>query len=240
MNVKNEKEIRNVNDGGSSLLKAVELIAINAADAKALVSKYKTKAKQSKPDANDREIIDIVVKKIISRYAKLSATSGGATALTGVVPGIGTALALVGGGLTDATISMKFQVDMTMCIAEAMGWDMTNEDARRATYLIVGMGALEKFGIDEGTKLASKAGVKLVKKYLSGAVLMVTKEIFQKFGITFTRKAFEKALPLGIGVVIGASFGYALTKYVGKATYQWFIIEGEENARSSDVEEMID
>lgn len=206
----------------SRLLKAVESIAISAADAKALVTQYKNQVKSSRLKASENEIQELVAKKIISRYAKMSATSGGVTALAGVIPGLGTAVSMVGGGLTDATIGMKFQVDMCMCLAETFGWDITSEDARQLAFIIAAGGSLEKFGVEVGTTIASKAGVNFVRQYLKGAALQAVKEMFKRIGITFTRKALEKAIPFGVGVVLGSSANYALTKYVGGAALGWF------------------
>jgi uncharacterized protein (DUF697 family) len=206
----------------SRLLKAVESIAISPQDAKALVAQYRSQVKSSKPKASDHEIQALVADKIISRYAKMSATSGGVTALAGVIPGLGTAVAMVGGGLTDATIGMKFQVDMCMCLADTFGWDLTSEDARQLAFMIAAGGSLEKFGVEVGTALASKAGVNMVRQYLKGAALAAVKEMFKRIGITFTRKALEKAIPFGVGVVIGSAANYALTKYVGKTALGWF------------------
>lgn len=209
-------------EGDSRLLKAVEAIAISPKDARAMVTQYKIIAQTSNPKASEKELQELVAKKIISRYSKMSATSGGATALAGVIPGIGTAIAMVGGGLTDATIGMKFQVDMSMCIAEAFGWDLTSEDARQLSFLIAAGGSLEKFGVEVGTAFASKAGVNMVRQYLKGAALQALKEMFKRVGITFTRKALEKAIPFGVGVVIGSSANYALTQYVGNTALKWF------------------
>lgn len=206
----------------SRLLKAVESIAINPKDAQALVSQYRIQVKASKPNASEHEVQALVAKKIISRYSKMSATSGGVTALAGVIPGLGTAVAMVGGGLTDATIGMKFQVDMCMCLADAFGWDLTSEDARQLAFMIAAGGSLEKFGVEVGTAFASKAGVNMVRQYLKGAALQAIKEMFKRIGITFTRKALEKAIPFGIGVVIGSTANYALTKYVGNTALGWF------------------
>ncbi len=212
-------------DSGSRLLKAVESIAISPSDASALVKQYRDQVVKSNPSASTTEIQELVSKKIISRYCTMSATSGGATALTGVIPGLGTAVAMVGGGLTDATLGMKFQVDMCMCLAEAFGWDLNNEDARHLTLLVAAGGSLEKLGVEAGTKFASKAGVNMVRQYLKGAALQTVKEMFKRLGITFTRKALEKAIPFGIGVIIGSSANYALTKYVGHTALKWFSID---------------
>jgi hypothetical protein len=93
--------------------------------------------KSSKPKASEHEVQALVAEKIISRYAKMSATNGGVTALAGVIPGLGTAVAMVGGGLTDATIGMKFQVDMCRCLADTFGWDLASDQACAITVATV-------------------------------------------------------------------------------------------------------
>ena len=100
----------------SSLMKAVEAIAISPQDARAVAQRYETQARRSQPNSSDSEIQKLVTDKIISRYSKLAATSGAATALPGVIPGIGTAVGMIGGGLADVSVCMKLQIDMTMCI----------------------------------------------------------------------------------------------------------------------------
>lgn len=189
------------------------------------MSKYFALSRDANPSANKHRHQELVADKIISRYCRLSATSGGVTALAGVVPGLGTVAAMLGGGMTDAAVSMKLQVDMTMCLAETFGWDLDTEDARHLAFLIAAGGTLEKAGAEAATRVASKAGVTMLRQYLKGAALVTVKEFFKKLGIVFTRKALEKALPFGIGVVIGSSANYALTKYVGNAAKGWFIID---------------
>src|SRR3979490_243021 len=182
----------------SRLFKAVEVIAIRPEAASAMVSHYESQIRRAYPLASEHEIQEQVARKIIDRYAKLSATSGGATALAGVIPGLGTAIALVGGGLTDATISMKLQVDMSLCIAAAFGWDVTREEARNLAFLIAAGGSLEKLGVELGGGLGSKSAVGMVRQYLKGAALKAVKGMFNRLGARFTRKALGKAIPFGI------------------------------------------
>ena len=215
-------------DRGSRLLQAIQTIAISPRDADALVGKYEAAARKSRPSASEAELRKIVGRKIVSRYAKLAAASGGVTALAGVVPGIGTVAAMVGGGLADATVSMKFQVDMTMCLARAYGWNLDNEDAKHLSLLIAASGALEKVGGDAATQLASKAGVTMIRQYLRGSALAAVKELFKRVGITFTRAALQKAIPFGVGVAISATVNYGLTRFVGAAALNWFVIDHEE------------
>jgi len=218
-------------DRGSRMLQAIQTIAISPRDASSLVGKYEAAARKSRPHASDAELRRIVGKKIVDRYAKLAAASGGVTALAGVVPGIGTVAAMVGGGLADATVSMKFQVDMTMCLARAYGWNLDDEDAKHLSMLIAACGALEKFGGDAATSVASKAGVTMIRQYLKGSALTVVKELFKRVGITFTRKALEKAIPFGVGVAVSATVNYGLTRFVGAAALDWFVLDHEEGNR---------
>ncbi|MGY2290884.1 EcsC family protein [Pseudomonas sp. SDO528_S397] len=209
-------------ESSSSLMKMVEAIAISPQDARELVDQYKSQARKSAPSATDEKIQDAVVDKIISRYSKLAATSGAATALPGIVPGIGTMVSAIGGGLADISVCMKLQIDMTMCLAMAINGKMSNEDAKHMSYIIALYGSLEQMGSSGATKIASKAGVRMVYQYLTGPTLQVIKELFSKIGISFTQKAAAKAVPFGIGVIVGGAANYALTTYVGNAARDTF------------------
>lgn len=72
------------------------------------------------------------------------------------------------------------------------------------------------------TRIASKAGVRMVKQYLKGPVLQIIKELFSKIGVTFTQKAAAKVIPFGIGVIVSGAANYALTVYVGKTARDAF------------------
>ncbi len=204
---------------------AVEKIAISANDAMAVAEGYKKQVIQKNPDMSKASIQKIVAQKIVDRYSKISATSGAATSLTSIVPGFGTAVSIVAGGTMDVAISMKLQVDMVMCLAATYDYDLNNEDAKHMSFLIAGLGALEQAGTTQGSKLASKAGVKMVERYLKGAALETIKQIFKTIGINFTKSALKKALPFGIGVIVSSTTNYALTKFVGKQALDWFICD---------------
>ncbi len=210
---------------GSRLLKAVETIAISPAEAKKIVNNYVRQSHRKHPNDSEWQHQERVADKIIARYCKLAALVGGTSSLTSIIPGLGTAISMTGGAFVDATVCMKLQVDMSMCLAETFGYDLNSEDARHLSLLIAASGTLEKAGKDTLVKLASEAGVRMLRQYLKGAALTAVKEAFKKIGITFTRKALEKALPFGVGVAVGSGANYALTWFVGNQAKQWFIID---------------
>ena len=212
-------------DKGSRLLKVVQAIAISPENARQIVEGYFRQSKEKYPDDTEWEHKLRVADKVISRFSKQAATVGSVTALSGVIPGVGTAVAVIGGATTDTAMSMKFQVDMCMCLAYVFEYDITSEDAQHLVFLIAALGSLERSGAEVGARVGSKAGVKMLKQYLKGATLQAVKHVFRRVGITFTRKALEKAIPFGIGVAIGGAANYGLTRYVGHQAKKWFIID---------------
>ena len=220
-------------DKGSSLMKMVEAIAISPQDARAVVDRYEAQVRKAKPTACDTNIQKIVTSKIIQRYSKLAATSGAATAVPGAIPGVGTAVAVLGGGLADVSVCMKLQIDMTMCIAMAINKGLANEDAKHMSFIIALAGSLEQLGSAGVTKVASKAGVKMVENYLKGATLQAIKELFKRVGIEFTKKAAAKAVPFGVGILVGGTANYALTRYVGSTARDLFLLDLEEKKQTT-------
>ncbi|MGE4480876.1 hypothetical protein [Acidocella sp.] len=201
---------------GSRLMKAVEAVAITPAAARAITERYEGQIRAGAGKLTDREVTDLVIKKIISRYSKMASMVGGTSALAGVIPGVGTAAAVVGGGAVDVAACTKLQIDMTMCLCVAINREMTDEDAKHMSYVIALSGSIEGLAKSSGAPAASKAAVKVVENTLKGPALETVKALFKTIGITFTRKAFVKALPFGIGVVVGSSVNYGLTLFVGR------------------------
>ncbi len=168
------------------------------------------------------EIEKLIAKKIISNYSYYCAYSGGVTSLSSVIPGVGTAITLTGGVSADYILCLKFQIEMIMSLAHLYKHDIETEETMRICYLLVGIGALTKAMEQGGNKIGNKAFIRLVRKHLTGATLKSTKKIFNIVGLKFTRKAFEKSAPLGIGCVLGFSINKSATLYLGNKADSFF------------------
>ncbi|MCY3703277.1 MAG: EcsC family protein [Rhodospirillales bacterium] len=211
------------------LLQAVELVLADPADIKrevlALKRKFDRKYCGSKPES---QINKMLADKIISNYSYYAGFVGGATGLTGVVPGLGTVLATFGGATADAALSMKYQIEMTMALAVVYGHDIEVEEEKRLCLLVAGLGAINRAAKDGGKALGKKALVKVTQQHLKGATLVAVKEVFKKLGIVFTRKAVEKAIPFGVGVLVGFTANKSLTAYVGRRAKHFYTVSVEE------------
>jgi hypothetical protein len=102
----------NQNASGTRFFGAVEAIAISQAEAKKAVQKHLSQSQKKYPHDSASQHQDRIADQIVDRYAQYAAMVGGTSALTGIFPGIGTAIAASAGAATDATVCMKLQVDM--------------------------------------------------------------------------------------------------------------------------------
>lgn len=210
------------------LLKAIELVLADPAEIKKECLSLQQNFQKKYSSKSQEKINSLIAEKIISNYSYYAAFVGGATALTGVIPGLGTVIATFGGATADAALSMKYQIEMTMALATIYGHDIEIEEEKRLCLIVAGLGAINEAAKEGAKQVGSKAFVKMTQQYLKGATLQAVKEIFKKVGITFTRKAAEKAIPFGIGVVIGASANKALTLYVGSKAKDFFAYQDDE------------
>jgi hypothetical protein len=123
-------------DTGSRLMKAVEAIGISPRDARALVANYRRGAERAHPGKSKHAQQEIIARLLIGRFAKLAATAGGATALSGVIPGLGTVVAALGGGLADAALVIKLQADMCLCLAHLFEYDIDDPTTKHLAYMV--------------------------------------------------------------------------------------------------------
>lgn len=201
----------------SMLQRVVETIAISADDAAGLVDSYRTSFSSEHGRApSSTEDKKRMAVKIIGRYSRLAAASGVATSLPAVIPGIGTAVAAVGGSFADLAASTKLQVDMCRCLVEVYRVELGNEEKKHLAFVLALAGSAEQIASKGGKAAVAKVAEKLVFKYLSGPTLVTVKQLFGKVAINFTQKAAAKAVPLGVGAAFSGSTNYVLTTVVGK------------------------
>ncbi|MFJ4522988.1 hypothetical protein ACIP4Y_18875 [Streptomyces sp. NPDC088810] len=202
---------------GSRLQKAVETIVMTPAAAAKVVDGYRV----SFEDKNERRPESLedkrrIAAKIIGRYSKMSAVAGAATAAPSVIPGVGTAVAVLGGGATDVALALKLQVDMCMCLVEVFETELSTEDKKHLAFTIALAGSAEQMASKGGKAAVQKIAEKLVYQYLKGPALVTIKQLFKRVSITFTQKAMAKAIPAGVGVAFSSSTNYVLTRVVGR------------------------
>ena len=186
-------------------------------------------AKTKDPGASDMDLKVRASKAIVRGHALRSGVAGGSTGLLGAIPGVGTVAAIGVGVPSDFVLQTKIDVDMCHALVYVFKPDMESEEAFSLAVSLASYGTLEKKGArvlgGRTTRLGSEAGVKILRQQLRGSALIATKQAFKRVGIVFTRKAVEKAIPFGVGAVIGSGVNASISTYVGREARRWLELD---------------
>lgn len=213
------------------LEKAVSKVARSPRATQHLARKKLADAKRKNPSATDLDIKKAAGRAIVRHHVLRSGVVGGGTGLIGAVPGVGTAAAISAGVTADMILQMKISVDMCHALVYLFKPEMGEEEAYSLAVTLATYGMLERNGVrklaGKGMKFASRAGVKILRQQLKGTALIATKQAFKRVGIVFTRKAVEKAIPFGVGAVIGSTVNAGITTYVGREALKWLELDAD-------------
>ena len=214
---------------GNILEKAVRKIARSPDGSKKLARKRLAQARSKNPGATEPELKSKAAKSIVRGHTLRSGVSGGVTGVAGAIPGPGTVAAITVGAATDFVFFMKVNVDMCHTLVYLFKPDLSEDEAFSLAVSLAIYGTMERRSVNylggKATKLASEAGVKILRQQLRGSALVATKQAFKRVGIVFTRKAIEKAIPFGVGAVIGSGVNATLTTYVGHQAREWLELD---------------
>lgn len=211
------------------LERAVRKIARSPDASRKLALRRLTQARTKNPGASDWELKTKAAKTIVRGHALRTGISGGVTGGLGAVPGVGTVAAISVGVSTDMVVQMKTDVDMCHALVYVYKPHLREDEAFSLAVTLATYGTLEKKGLrrlgGKATKIASQAGVKILRQQLRGSALIATKQAFKRVGIVFTRKAVEKTIPFGVGAVIGSTVNASITTYVGHQARKWLELD---------------
>ncbi len=214
---------------GNILENAVRKIARSPDASKRLGRKRLEQARLKNPGATEPELKSRAAKSIVRGHALRSGVSGGVTGMVGAIPGPGTVAAITAGAATDFVFFMKVNVDLCHALVHLFRPDLSKDEAFSLAVSLATYGTMEKKGVNylggKATKLASAAGVKILRQQMRGSALIATKQAFKRVGIVFTRKAVEKAIPFGVGAIIGSGVNASLTTYVGHQARKWLELD---------------
>ena len=211
---------RNHSDHQSFLLHAIEHILATPAEIKLNVQKLKQR--YGKEDNKPWNTLNKVANKLIAVYSTKAGLAGGATAMIGIIPGLGTVVRVFGGTTADIALCLKYQIEMSMALADLYGQDIENEYDKKTYFIIAGLGTINTEGYKQGGEQAAKLFTRTANRYLQNASQDTVKILFRKVGITLSKKALQKAIPFGIGAVIGFSSNKVLTWMVGQKVKAYF------------------
>lgn len=219
---------------GAALLKAVERIVDAPAKIHERVEKTVGSIRASLPDdATEAQVRSSVERDLISHYSNRTAIAGGASALPGLVPGLGSLTAVLGGGLLDMTFCLKYEVEMVLALAASRGYDIEDKRERQLAYLLAAAHTYEASGGRNPLPDLVKTEIDAVWHYTPRQLGKLVAALFVKLALMFAGKGLTRAIPF-IGVVVSSAANKTLTSRVGKSVVK--ALDGRETARKPKVE----
>ncbi len=196
------------------LQSAVERLLSNDDALLALTEKHVHEV-SAKPGESERDWRARVAQRLISDFSNRSALSGGAAALPALVPGIGTVVALVGGSLADMALTLKFEVELALCLSQLHGFDIRQPRERQLAFLLASVSTFDAKSHGNLFVDLAKAQGTALWNYTPRQVSKVLTTVVGKLALLALSKSLVRMLPV-VGVVVGASANKVLTARVGK------------------------
>jgi uncharacterized protein (DUF697 family) len=177
---------------------------------------------------DEEELREHLANQIIRGFSTRSAIAGGVTSLPALLPGPGSAVALVGGMLADMTYTLKFDVEMILCLSYLYGHNIRDEKERWLAYVLAGIRTYEVQ--ERRNYFADLADLQLdaLPKYTPRELFKLAATVLGKLVLVSLSKGFLKTLPL-VGIAISASTNKFMTWSVG-----WWCVEALERRLSAE------
>jgi hypothetical protein len=214
---------------GERLLSTVERLVDDCDTLIAQVEAYRSAAGlepgESAVNSRHRESI---ARQLIANYSTKSAISGGVTSLPGLLPGVGSALVLLGGALVDVAFTLKYEVEMVLCLTYLYGRDIRDERERWLAYVMAGVHVHEARSGQNYLMDLVEAELDALPRYAPRQLFKLAGSIFGKLALLSASKGLARAIPL-VGIVVGASTNKFMTNSVG-----WWCVDAlERRARTA-------
>lgn len=192
-----------------------------------MVLAYLDRVRRREPDTTPAEVVE----RLEKQYRAAVVGIGGASGAAAAVPGVGTA-ASIASGVAEVTAFVSASAMFVLALAELHGIPVSDPEVRRALVLsvLVGEGgAAALAGVAKGEKhwaqvFARTAGASKhgdthggksgdrIGDALGGANGQLSRMLLRRFGARQGALLAGRALPLGIGAVIGAGGNAALAR----------------------------
>lgn len=180
-----------------------------------LVQPHKTAGEHSK----------MYIKKARNKYASI----GAATALPGMIPGLGTAaqLAMEAGAVsTDLAFMLRWMASICYGTGLIYGRDIEENFESEFTLVLgiwAGIVVPEKIALAKGEKLTIGHFDKHITDRIRNRMNQkIGKKLITKYGSKRGGAALGRLIPFGVGAVVGGTFNYVTLQRFGKAADDYF------------------
>jgi hypothetical protein len=198
---------------GKQILTAVERILASSESIKATVEDARVKAKEKVALDKELNLREQTARELVRHYSNRAAITGGVTGLPALIPGVGSIAAMVGGGLAEFTLLLKWEVEMSLALSHVFGFDIDDPRERQLGFLMASVGTYDATGKNFFVDVARVEGT-AIWNYAPRAIGRLVVEAIVAVAAIYLWRGLFKALPV-IGIAIGTGMNKVLTQRVG-------------------------
>lgn len=181
--------------------------------------------RQEHPQKKHKELAEIYLNKTRLKYTSV----GVATALPGVIPGLGTVAQLaIEAGAVSADVLFMLRWMASLCYGTALIFGRDGKDTFEDDFTIVlgiwaGVVEAEKAGTAKGEKISVSHFDKHITDRIRNRMNQkIGRKLITKYGSKRGGVALGTLIPFGIGAVVGGTFNYFTIDRFGKAAIAYF------------------
>jgi hypothetical protein len=197
---------------GRELLSAVERLVASDAALKEVVAACE--AKVGVRSGGAKRDLEAIATEVIKHFTTRAMVVGGAAGLPALIPGWGTVVAAVGGGLAELAMVLKYEVEMSLCLTHLYGFDIAKREERQLAFLLASVGTYDAGGKNFFADVVKAEGVALWN-YGPRKVAKMLVTAMAQVALLYVWRGFFRVVPL-LGMAIGGSLNKVLTQRVGQ------------------------
>lgn len=171
------------------------------------VIKRVEKLKRQYPEKTNHELAQL----LIDKKAKLCATTGAITAAPAGLPGIGTLLAVIGGGLIDIGSLSYLMSELALELSLLYRRDLEIPSAHRESIIVL------VSALGAGKKISKV----VIDQMTTRGMLNLSQRLLVSIGIKVSQRSILKIFPI-IGMLLSGILNYYLCQKVGKKMMDYY------------------
>ncbi len=182
-----------------------------------IVSNESFPTKGSKKPANGKYSVNMkkrAVEYLINRKSQASAMFGGATAIPGTIPGLGTVGTIATAVSSELIAVTKLEIELCLEIACLYGWDIRSEDRVWEVLSIMAKSGRKPTHEDEILR-------KMIERAVKTGLVRLIRNVSRRIGLRIFKRVIFKIIPW-IGIPVGAGYNLKSTREIGYVAESYY------------------
>ena len=179
--------------------------------------------------------VDAACQAIISQQSNVSAIVGALSAAPAIIPGPGTAMAVLGGMLGEAILLLKLETELCMLLSAAHGFDVRLPHERQLAMLLASIGTFQSRHGDDVLLALGITSAEAIWNYAPREVSKLLLRVVGRVLVVGAARNGARTLLLAapfVGMGVGAGMNKALTARVGKRAHVALVMRGRAAERT--------